>query len=231
MLIKANLNEISNKEILHPLLRINKNINSVILDYRLRCRCFDNGRIPIKFLQENILVSKNSFIQNNYKLSNKIRKYVINLINQNYTNSKDIPSILGIGGEAYMYLLYIKKWNNNHFLKLYNNHFLTNNETIYDDAKVNGGILYFKLNLVNYNQVKIKKEFDSSIINLSKININLIKQINNIVTKSIIIISCNHNDFWKKSKYLTTFFLSKREKFIDEKLGYYLTVNLFIKKN
>ena len=215
MLIKANIKDISNKNILHPLIRnsLFSNKNIVILDYRLRCRNFKN-RIPINFLKDVVFVSEKSFIQNNSLLSNKIRSYVFNSIDVNC-------SILGIGGESYMYLKNIDDFNNKHFI--------TNNEIIYEDAMSNNVLKNFQLDLVNYENVLIRELFDNVIINISKLNQNIIRQINRITNKKIIIISCNHTDFWNKIKMFTKFKLVNRKKFIDEKLGYFITVNIFVK--
>jgi len=217
MLIKANIKDIGNRNILHPLIRNSSynHKNTVILDYRLRCRNFKN-KVPINFLKDVIMVSEKSFIQNNSFLSNQVRSHVFNTIDNN-------SSILGVGGESYMYLRNVNNYNNKHFI--------TNNEVIYNDAITNNVLKNFQLDLVNYDNLLIRELFDNAVVNLSKLNVNIIRQLNRIINKKIIIISCHHNDFWKKSKILSKFRLINRKKFIDEKIGYFITVNIFVKKS
>jgi len=217
MLIKANIKDIGNRNILHPLIRNSSynHKNTVILDYRLRCRNF-KSKVPINFLKDVIMVSEKSFIQNNSFLSNQVRSHVFNTIDND-------SSILGVGGESYMYLRNVNNYNNKHFI--------TNNEVIYNDAITNNVLKNFQLDLVNYDNLLIRELFDNAVVNLSKLNVNIIRQLNRIIKKKIIIISCHHNDFWKKSKILSKFRLMNRKKFIDEKIGYFITVNIFVKKS
>ena len=70
---------------------------------------------------------------------------------------------------------------------------------------------------------------DLLLINLSKLNLNLVKQINKKDIKNIIIISCHHKDFWNKIKYLSNYKLKIRKKFIDEKIKYFISVSVFQK--
>jgi len=214
MLIKGNPAQFSNKSILHPLLR--KDINEVlILDYRLRCRLNDKS-VPIKFLDKIFVVSKNSFIQNNKNISRKIRKYVSELL------SEFSGSILGLGGETYMYLSILE--NNS------KKNFITNNESIYNDSIFNNLSRNYETDLVNYEKVEILKTFEIAVVNLSNLNSFLMKQLNYCVRGHIIIISCNHNDFWKKTKLLTKFKLKSRKRIIDNTIGYFITVNLLSRK-
>ena len=214
MLIKGNPTEFSNKSILHPLLR--KDINEVlILDYRLRCRLNDKS-VPIKFLDKIFVVSKNSFIQNNTNISRKIRKNVSVLL------SEFSGSILGLGGETYMYLSLLE--NNS------KKNFITNNESIYNDSIFNNLSRNYETDLVNYEKVDILKTFEIAVVNLSNLNSFLMKQLNYCVRGHIIIISCNHNDFWKKTKLLTKFKLKSRKRIIDNTIGYFITVNLLSRK-
>ena len=205
-LIKANPTEFKDKTIIHPLLR-NEN-QLVILDYNLRIR--KTEIIPIIFLNKTIFVNKNSFIQNNKILSKIIRKMVLENIYG--------KSLTCIGGESYIYS----------FFKDIKTTFFTNNNLILNDAKFNKQFYNqsLKTKLVDYNKDTFITPTDCLIINLSKLNLNLIKQINNNKIKNIIIISCKHTDFWKKIKYLTNYKLFKRKYFIDEKLKYFITINI-----
>lgn len=209
MIIKGNPLEYQDKSLLHPLIRNKKGL--IILDYRFRVH--ERDIIPIKFINKIIFVNKKSFIQNNIILGNKIRKYVLKNINEN-------KKLICIGGESYNYLFFVNSGI-----------FYTNSNVILEDFYYNKKIYNKNLNgeIIDYN--KINKSFDSEtiILNLSKLNINLLQKINNSNLKYIIIINCHHKDFWKKIIYLNKFKLISRKKFIDEKIGYYITVNIFLK--
>jgi len=176
-----------------------------ILDYMLRTR-IDEKHIPQLFNGKIIFISYSSFQQNNYILSKYIRRYVLQNIKTDEINA--------IGGESY---LYMKK------CRLY-----TNSESIIDDAGYN---CYKDNKLIDYNSDTIDLLSSDTVINLSKLNVNLIKQINESSSNRLIIINCHHDDFWKKSKKLTNYKLIKRKKFIDDKRGYFITVNIFIRKS
>ena len=218
MIIKCNPLEFKNKQIIHPILRNETELS--IIDYRLRCR--KNNIIPINFLNKIIFVNKNSFIQNNKYVGNNIRKYVIQNINNNNNNK----IIITIGGESYNYLFFFPKIIG---------YFYTNNKNIFNDFNHNNKINNSKLQgyLIDYNKNIIFNNFviDYVIINLSKLNTNILKQLNKLNIKNIIIINCYHNDFWKKIKYLTNFKLINRKQFIDEKIKYFITVNIFTPLN
>ena len=68
-------------------------------------------------------------------------------------------------------------------------------------------------------------------MNLSKLNIHVIEEINKISFNKIIIINCHHDDFWNKTKRLTNYKLTCRKKFICNDLKYFITVNVFYRKN
>ena len=209
MLIKANPSEFKDPSIIYPLLRSYK--KPVILDYYLRPRI--DEIIPINFLGKVMFVNKNSFIQSNKILSKIIRKNVLNNISK-----KHINTLTCIGGESYMYSFFVN----------FKTTFFTNNSLILNDAELNKQFYKPTLDnkLVDYNKDKFLVSTDYLIINLSKLNLNLIKQINNIKIKKIIIISCHHKDFWKKIKYLTNYKLYKRTNYVDEKLGYFISINI-----
>lgn len=190
---------------LHPLLKPIK--GNKILDYRLRTRT-DEKYIPQYFNGKIVFQSYNSFQQNNLKLSKQIRKYV-------KTNIKT-ELIQCFGGESYLY-----SDNKNSIC-------YTNSESIYDDVKYNG---YKNIKLIDYNKNELTFTYDDIILNLSKLNQNLMKQINESKSNRIIIINCHHKDFWKKIKLLTNFQLMIRKQFIDYKLNYFITVNIFLRKS
>lgn len=224
-------NSVNNK-LLHIIIQkyLLENINFngfITLDYRNRIRIENSILIPFNFQKQMYFKYINTFQQNNKHIKHKIHKYVINLLeNEIIPNS----SITCIGGESYFYPIYI---NNNTFI------YYTNSKDLYEESIFNTRINFQnhknieQFKIIDYNNIKIQNIIDlrneTIIINLSKLNQNLIKIINNIEQnqcKNIIIINCNHKDFWKKIKLLTNFKLITREKFIGS--NYFITVSLFI---
>lgn len=134
---------------------------------------------------------------------------------------KDLNNIISIGGESYNYLFFNEK--------IINGKFYTNSEVILKDFYYNKNIYNKNLKgeLIDYNKCKMKLDGEVCILNLSKLNVNLMKNINNSKIKKIIIINCHHNDFWKKIKYLDNYKLVKRQIYVDEKIGYFISVNIF----
>lgn len=194
----------SNNLFIHPLLdETKKTVDNRILDYRWRTRR-DVKFIPQYFNNKIVFYSWKSFQQNNLNLGKMIHKYTIDLIKT--------KNIISIGGESYLYG---------------NGIFYTNNKTILEDSKYNG-VKCSKL--IDYNKTKLGLNGNDIIMNLSKLNVNLLKQINNSCSNRIIIINCHHKDFWKKIKYLSNYKLISRKQFIDFNIKYFITVNLFIKK-
>lgn len=172
----------------------------------------------------NFFISSNSFQQ--HKLIRfQIRKYInfliLNLYNKLIEKNafrQHLSSIVCIGGESYLYGI------SNNFNYIIN---YTNSLSIYNDVILNNSI--YKTNLdnyyIDYNKFVNIKNSDLLIINLAKLHINLLKQINTRYYKYIIIINCHHNDFWKKIKLLTNFKIISRKQFIVT--NYFVTVSLF----
>ena len=189
-----------------------KNYNGfVIID------CFDNiykkhiNYLPQLFLKNYVFISSNSFQQNHYILSNQIRKYISQLLS---------PNIIAIGGESYLYgILFCN--NIIHY---------TNSKFIYNDCNYNNKFYRKNIenNLIDYNKDIISDKYNFCLINLSSLPINLCKNINKNLYTKLVIISCNHEDFWKKRKLLSNYRLIKRQKFICWKIGYFITINIFI---
>lgn len=190
---------------LHPLL---KNIpGNKILDHRWRTRT-DEKYIPQEFNGRIVFQSFGSFQQNNRNLGNKIRKYVASNIKTENINS--------IGGESYLYD--IKK----------SGKFYTNSRCIHQDS------LYNKHKdscYIDYNKDTINILPIDSVINLARLNFNIMKQLNNSSSNRLIIINCHHHDFWKKIKLLSNYKLIIRRKFIDYDSKYFITVNILIRKS
>lgn len=142
-------------------------------------------RVPLKILDNNIWKPVDVFTQNNSILSKRLREYVFDNIEDN---------LYGIGGEFYVYGI---KYN-----KYYKG--ISNNKEIIETAKFNNNLylLNSELKEVDYNKGDFLEIEDKStiLINLSKININIINFCNKnkkLITK-IILISCNEKDYYKK---------------------------------
>lgn len=190
---------------IHPLLR--KENGLVMLDYRNRVR--KKGNIPILINKKIYLININSFIQNNIYLSKKIRSFVFKNTSAN--------KIIGIGGESYIYLKST-------------DYFYSNSKVILENVFLNKSVLEKNNKLINYNNFNENLSAEQIIINLSKLNKYLMEKINNSNIKNIIIISCHHNDFWKKIKILTKYKIIVRKQFIDFNKKYFITVNILIKR-
>jgi hypothetical protein len=177
--------------------------------------------IPQNFVGNIIFISYNSFQQNNQVLSNKIRRYVLNIIIKELNKISD-KSITCIGGESYIYGLLTTK-------DIYH---YTNSQSIYNDCNYNNKIYRRNIsnNLVNYSEFKLKTTSNILLLNLAGLNINLINEINKSTFNTIIIINCHQDDFWKKTKVLSNFKLINREKFICWDLHYFITVSIFKRK-
>jgi hypothetical protein len=172
--------------------------------------------IPQDFNNKIVYISSLSFQQNHLILGKQIRRYTYNLI-------RNFKNLLCIGGESYLYsyICNIPSYN------------ITNNSNIYNDMKYNNSNPKFINKLVDYNDNMLYSYlplYSNCLINLSKLNINLINILNNYKADNIIIISCHHDDFWKKIKLLTNYKLISRKKFICYKMKYFITVNILVKK-
>lgn len=164
------------------------------------------------FNNKHVFVSDNSFKQKE-DVAKEIRKYV--------NESIKFDNIISIGGEAYIFGL-----TNNKIKNIIN---YTNSKNIYNDVGFNNSF-YGKIkenHLIDYNKCTEIKTSDLLIINLAKLNQNLMKIINSNDYKEIIIINCHHDDFWKKIKLLNRYKLISRKQFTTSHM--FITVNIFIK--
>lgn len=167
----------------------------------------------INFNDNVVFISKWSFLQNK-NLCKNIRKYVINLLNT--------ENLVCIGGEAYLIGLV------SNITEITN---YTNSKFIYDDCNFNNKF-YRKIivnELIDYNTIDRISDGKILLVNLARLNSNLMKIINKNTFTKIVIISCHHDDFWKKIKLLTNYSLIVRKKFITD--VNFITVNIFIRKN
>ena len=146
-----------------------------------------------------------SFQQNSYIIAKKLRRKVLSLIKTDTINA--------IGGESYLYS--------------YNSNYYTNSQGCYNDAKFNKTKC---VHLIDYNEYKFNILPIDTVINLSKLNVNIMKQLNLSVSNRLIIINCHHKDYWKKIKLLDNYKLINRYKFIDYTLKFFVTLWLFEKE-
>jgi hypothetical protein len=173
-----------------------KNSHVRLYNYNLK-RFYSHNKIQICFNGYRIIKQIDSFDQNNWIMGNYLRKFVLNRINQIDRFEFNINKILGIGGEYYLYWIGLS-WVNN--LVGISNHI-----SIIDDANTN--IKWSSNYLVDYNNFESYPKItqtDLVLINLFKINFNIITYLNMIEFKKIILITCNLHD--KKLKLLTKYF-------------------------
>ena len=157
----------------------------------------------------NVFISKQSFKQN---------KIIKKDIRFNVSEYIKYDNIVCIGGESYLFGL-----TNNIVTNI--THY-TNSIYIYNDAEKNNKIYKksFKNNIINYNSFTDIINRDILIINIAKLNINLLNVINKRFYKKIIIINCHHIEFWKRIKLLTNYKLILRKQYISKL--YFVTVNI-----
>ncbi len=190
----------------------------VILDSNGKIHLANTKFIPQMFNHLQVFISSESFQQTNSNIGMKIRRWVCNLISQ-----LNPVELLCVGGESYLYGLTLA------ISKIYH---LTNSLSIYDDCEFNQKFFTSLVsnNLVDYNKIrKIDCDYQIGLINLSNLNINLIKKINQSNLKTLIIINCHHEDFWKKIKLLSHYKIVQRKLFICPVLKYFISVNILIK--
>jgi len=147
-------------------------------------RVYLHNRIQIHFNNKICTKTIDSFDQNNINLSNQLRKYILKLI---LSIGYPIDTMLGIGGEYYIYWLFLEKISN-----LIG---ISNHESIIADANYN--CPFSKNYLVDYNNLPsypVIPIVDVILLNVFQINSNIIKYMSRIKFKKIIIISCNLSD-------------------------------------
>lgn len=167
------------------------------------------------FNKNPIFISHESFKQNN-SISKHLRFYVNELIEQHF--NKNIRYLVCIGGESYLYGLCNKK--------IINIFHYTNSQSIYNDVELNCKIYnkYLENKLIDYNSFKKIKNGNLLILNIAKLNLNLLNEINKRFYKYIIIINCHHSEFWERIKYLKKFKIIHRKQFLTK--TYFVTVTL-----
>jgi hypothetical protein len=169
------------------LIKLNNNPKTILFNYYLN-KYYSYNLIQIHWGDKIILKHIDSFDQNNWMVGNRLRNLVFNKINHINQFEFKIDSILGIGGEYYLYWIGL-----NYVQKLIG---ISNHSTIVTDANTN---IPWSFNyLVDYNKLntypKITNYIDLILINLSQLNSNIIKYICDLKFKKIILIICNLPD-------------------------------------
>ncbi len=145
----------------------------------------------------------NIFSQNNEKVANTIYSLVIDLLDSliiELIKNNEYINFYGIGGEFYVYFRILKvKYPDN---TLHNNlnkftyKGYTNNNDILNVAKKNNSCTTYKL--IDYNNFDFNMEYNGiTLLNLSKINKNILK---NIKTKYVISITCKDKTIYSNYK-------------------------------
>ena len=195
---KKNTNIIKIQDNLIDSLLVKTNETTYLFNYKNNKKYFYD-KIQIEFNDRKIIKHIDSFDQNNILISNKLRKYVLSLLNytintiigkniNNYTINtiNTINTIIGIGGEYYLYFPFIKA---NKYIGM------SNHQSIIDDAKNNVPYsINYLVDYNNYSQLPVIKSADIILVNLFNININIIHYISKIECNKIILISCNLPD-------------------------------------
>jgi len=170
---------------------------------------YSYNKMQIDFNGLKIIKQIDSFDQNNWIAGNKLRNWVLRRMKQINRLEFEINSILGIGGEYYLYWLGLFKLCEFKNIKLIG---ISNHKSIIDDAMLN---IHWSSNyLVDYNKLTSYPKIiqsDLILINLFQINSNVIKYLNNIKFKKIILIACDLSD--SKLKLLNSNFKLKRIKY------------------
>lgn len=193
-------------------LLIQTNNHIYIFNYK-KNKIYFHNRIQIEFNNKKIIKQLDSFDQNNIMIALKIRKYVL-------TQCYDCEIILGIGGEYYLYFLFINAQ------KYYG---ISNHECIINDANIN--IPYSTNYMTDYNNIKSYPTITKSniiLLNVSNIHNNIILYINQIFFDKLIIITCNIND--KKILLLQKYFRIIKIKTFNNFNNYIKVLSLVKKK-
>lgn len=181
------------------------------------------NKIPIDFCNYKIWKTINVFDQNNYSIANKIRRYVIFILNNQINHINRQICLYGIGGEFYGYFISLKKYTK------YIGY--SNNLDILNCARFNFNIYNIinkaEIKLLDYNSKKLNKcivipnkdYMNDIIINLSVITYPIISNLINYEYNNIIIINC-------KSKNISRIrLLLSKYKLIS--VTYFENINIF----
>ena len=152
----------------------------------------------------------NIFSQNNDQTAYSIYNIVLELLNDLITDLciyNKIINLYGIGGEFYVYFRILKfKYEKNKYHKIIYNGY-SNNQDVLDVSKKNNSCSNY--NLINYNTYNFDMKYNGlTLINLSKINNNILK---NLKTKYVVSITCKDkflNNYTRALKIKKVFYLN-----------------------
>jgi len=175
----------------------NKSNKTYLFDYN-KNKYYSHNTIHVHWKNNIIIKHIISFDQNNSKIANQIRNYVL----KECLTLGEINCVLGIGGEYYIYFPYISS-------KIY--YGISNHPSIIIDA--NNNIPYSSNCLVDYNSIKVNlyTSPDLIIVNVFNIHENIISWIKKFKFLKLIIIACNLSD--SKLKLLDNSFKIKKIKY------------------
>lgn len=217
---------------MNPIDRIQDNMDGYLLvtykkssprlyNYHLN-KWYSHDKIQINFNGWKIIKQIDSFDQNNLIIGNQLRNWVLNKIKRINNIEDKITSMLGIGGEYYLYWVGLTNLNINKLVGI------SNHKSIVEDAQFN--VPWSTNYFIDYNDLKKYPKIISTdliLINLFQINVNLIKYVNKIKFKKIILIACNLPD--TKLKLLVEYFKLVEIKYFMN-FDNYLRVITMIKK-
>ncbi len=187
------------------------------------------SRLRIFILNRYFWKQIDSFDQNNIMIANKIRKYVIQQFIPSKTNT-----IVGIGGEYYIYFPFIKG-------KEYIG--ISNHLSIIEDANFNSKFYIdsYSHHFVNYNEMNTFPILDDSkkysiIMNVSSIHQNQMEWIKDMNIERFVIITCK--SYRSKLRFLLKYFdmidikhFQNKNGDFREKMSGQVSVLTFTKKN
>lgn len=183
---------------LHGYILVKNGKEIFLLNYKNNKK-YKYNRIQVHFNDITISKQIESFDQNNVLIANKLRSYVLLLC------KNTIETILGIGGEYYLYFPFIKATN---YIGI------SNHQSIIQDANYN---VHFSSNYyVDYNDIETYPNIscvDIIILNVYNLHVNIIKYIKQIKFNKLIIISCDLPD--NKLKLLSNNFKIKKIKYFN----------------
>jgi len=215
----------------------------LILDYRNRIRIIDKQndkktkeKIPQFFIKSGNQIcfqSPLSFQQNHNQIGKYLRKYVLNQLKTSFNKNKNLKNTLYcIGGESYIYPLFIDE--------IENIYFITNQKNIEEDCLFHQTLFIKKhiqteclKNYLSFPKLLLNKEIykKTILINLAQIPTFLWKELNKMEDiEEIFLIHCHIDDFLKKRKVLDNFKIKERKHFTCWKLNYTISFTHFIKK-
>jgi len=180
---------------------------------RIEKTCFSYSHYMLLKQNYNKDMKQSEISDDNYRVQRS--NYTLEALNNK------INTILGIGGEYYLYFPFIQA---NNYIGI------SNHQCIIDDAQYNNH--YSKNYLVNYDNIFTYPQIDRAeiiILNVYNIHTNIIKYIKSIKFDKLIIISCNLPD--KKLLLLKNNFTIQKIKYFHNFDNLIRIINILANKN